>query len=1264
MESGIENPFKGLRSYEQKDSGKLFGREKDLVLMKDRIFSSRTTLLFAGSGVGKTSFLNAKVIPALSRSFFVFYYNEWASKGEPLAAVKKALCEQLNLNKDEASKSLCSILGVLRESDASGQTGEEAANRCLLILDQFEEIFQYHSYEAYFRDFINEICEVINAEGLQSRIIFSMREEFLGELSVFDNRVPGLFNNYYRLKYPDKQEAEDIIVNTSGLVGVEVDEKNLSELVGDLSKIEKGAAGFAERASGDGGARMRVIERDFVVPPYLQIACHGLWEKQLSRAQNGDDIAAHFLSDYKPNEAHGVLKEFCNKKLSSLTFGEQFVAARAFNFLVTKQGAKMAYELTRLSEHMIVSKKKLRRTLEKLSRPDTRILRESRGPDGSRWFELYHDMYGMIVDDWKHKVTARMRNLGLIGVAVFFVFLFFLITYFLPNWYYNPRDYIKTLETETVKYEDAENAYKNLHETFGYAKRANTLWARYWERRAIQEELQQNRDKALLCWIKSLEAEPDGEAASKRRIEAGRLAGEDYQSVIATFRYSKRLSSPFISADGSAVVTQDADEKVSLWNPYTGDPIIQQLSLDKTPKEPTKGRSDIFQAGASFAAPKAAVRYDRYKFLIAGTGASDNLFIWRADTGKKIAELNIGKGIDEFSLSSVNLAFSPDGKYLAVGGANHKPQVWRVSDTGATLEKRITQNNGAKDFAFSSDSSRLITTDGKGVRLWNLESPSQRVKVVSLTKEALTVAFSPDGKIFLVGSDDRSMQARLTESAQPIGMVIQPYPPDYTSSLPSYELAIGPDGKTGFVIESDVKIVSWDIQTGKSITRHRQGIFHPDAGHILTGDGRDLSRMIRIDDRTPDTGIIKFEDSIQRLDLSLDGKLITTLTSSARLHVWSADTLEPIGGPLDLSESVTKSAAEPVYTRIPSLGFFSNGEFVTRITENFVIKTWQVSKRERILDKQLPVLEVLEIFARRAIFGNPYGQTVFSPDGKYVILTDGYRRIVLLDTYTVTPILTSTLTRPTFAFSPDSNFFIFQDYSDSARVFDLSKKSEIPLNKADMPAERISLFAFGGDRLITGSNNTTQIWDLTTGNVISRIKERKGNTISSIAVSPDLKWVLTGSSTGVVSLWDITERDAKQIGSSVDLNSPISEIKLSDDGTAFIAFVGSWAYLFSIESGGIRHRATRLLTNEYTKRSIIWDGASPTIRQVSNLTPTIVKVDNYDFSERGIVPLDGAPSALWEQWESKCALTLNKNGEFVPLYQSDNDSVKDKDSDR
>ena len=80
------NPFRGLVSYVAADRDRLFGREDDLTLILARIFARRTTLLFAGSGVGKTSFLRAKVIPELEESFVACYHDHWAGS-TPLQAI-------------------------------------------------------------------------------------------------------------------------------------------------------------------------------------------------------------------------------------------------------------------------------------------------------------------------------------------------------------------------------------------------------------------------------------------------------------------------------------------------------------------------------------------------------------------------------------------------------------------------------------------------------------------------------------------------------------------------------------------------------------------------------------------------------------------------------------------------------------------------------------------------------------------------------------------------------------------------------------------------------------------------------------------------------------------------------------------------------------------------------------------------------------------------------------------------------------------------
>jgi putative ribosome biogenesis GTPase RsgA len=58
-------PYKGAESYQAEDAHLFFGRERESEQLLAKVLSSRLTLLHAQSGAGKTSLLNARVLPGL-----------------------------------------------------------------------------------------------------------------------------------------------------------------------------------------------------------------------------------------------------------------------------------------------------------------------------------------------------------------------------------------------------------------------------------------------------------------------------------------------------------------------------------------------------------------------------------------------------------------------------------------------------------------------------------------------------------------------------------------------------------------------------------------------------------------------------------------------------------------------------------------------------------------------------------------------------------------------------------------------------------------------------------------------------------------------------------------------------------------------------------------------------------------------------------------------------------------------------------------------
>jgi hypothetical protein len=405
----LSNPFLALRSFRREDADRFFGRDADLVLLRSRLYSARATLLFAGSGVGKTSFLDARLTPALEREWLIVTHRDWAARA-PLEGVQRAIAA--------AAPSLG--VAALAPADQIDRItkASSAPRECLVVLDQFEEVFQNWRESKVLDEFAAEIARIVHAPGLEARVLLSMREEFLGELGIFDNLIPELFNNCYRLKNPTRSEAEEIIRKTVMVAHRLQCGDGLDALLDDLLNVA-----WVGRPSTR--AEASVLSR--VPMPFLQIVCYRLWERQLGEKRpEGMPPPKEFL-ETAPGPASAELDAFCREILKErLTLAEQDLACAAFGFLMTPSGAKMAYPVDVLATQIHAPEHRLYDALHTLSAPDVRILREiASGPEQPPWFELYHDQYSPFLSAWRREHEAarsrrqqRTRWAALGGVAV------------------------------------------------------------------------------------------------------------------------------------------------------------------------------------------------------------------------------------------------------------------------------------------------------------------------------------------------------------------------------------------------------------------------------------------------------------------------------------------------------------------------------------------------------------------------------------------------------------------------------------------------------------------------------------------------------------------------------------------------------------------------------------------------------------------------------------------------------------------------------
>ncbi|MBC8481939.1 MAG: WD40 repeat domain-containing protein [Planctomycetes bacterium] len=166
------------------------------------------------------------------------------------------------------------------------------------------------------------------------------------------------------------------------------------------------------------------------------------------------------------------------------------------------------------------------------------------------------------------------------------------------------------------------------------------------------------------------------------------------------------------------------------------------------------------------------------------------------------------KPLARLGMGSVNdIKFSPDGRYLAVGGSIG---IW-LYDATVLPPKPITllegHTKGVTSISFSPDGSLLASgSDDNTIRLWNVESRESIATLEGHTDDVNSVSFSPDGSLLASGSNDGTIKLWDVENRECIA----------TFEEYAYSLTFSPDGRL-LASGSFETIKIWDVESKECI---------------------------------------------------------------------------------------------------------------------------------------------------------------------------------------------------------------------------------------------------------------------------------------------------------------------------------------------------------------------------------------------------------------------------------------------------------------
>jgi hypothetical protein len=215
----MKYPFKFLDAYSKDDIDIFFGRTDDIEALYRMLFETKMVWLYGASGTGKTSLIQC----GLAGKFKSYdWFDLRITRGNNLVqSFDKSLADAAG---DESSEDeeIYALFGTGERTvdveNGKKLTWHEKKLRSIymrhfkpvyLIFDQFEELFILGSDDEQ-KSFLNLLCSLQQTEQ-PVKIIFCIREEYLGHLNRFERAIPGLLRKKLRLEPMDLGKIQEIM---------------------------------------------------------------------------------------------------------------------------------------------------------------------------------------------------------------------------------------------------------------------------------------------------------------------------------------------------------------------------------------------------------------------------------------------------------------------------------------------------------------------------------------------------------------------------------------------------------------------------------------------------------------------------------------------------------------------------------------------------------------------------------------------------------------------------------------------------------------------------------------------------------------------------------------------------------------------------------------------------------------------------------------------------------------------------------------------
>ncbi len=221
-----ETPYAGLSSFQENDANKFFGRNREIAAMVTRIRDRPLMAVVGSSGVGKSSFVRAGLVPALKRSgeqWETLVIRPGRNPVESLASLISPMIATAANLADEMEEQKKLVETLRREPGHLGHVMRGRARRdgrkLLLFVDQFEELYTQVHDPAERLAFTACLNAVADDATSPLRVVLSVRADFLDRVSEDPEFMDELMQGLFFLGAPGRDGLREAIVQPAEMAG-------------------------------------------------------------------------------------------------------------------------------------------------------------------------------------------------------------------------------------------------------------------------------------------------------------------------------------------------------------------------------------------------------------------------------------------------------------------------------------------------------------------------------------------------------------------------------------------------------------------------------------------------------------------------------------------------------------------------------------------------------------------------------------------------------------------------------------------------------------------------------------------------------------------------------------------------------------------------------------------------------------------------------------------------------------------------------------